>query len=489
MKVGELVADRYELEELVGEGGMSSVFRARDTVLERQVALKVLHEHHGRDPEYVERFRREARAIARLAHPNIVTVIDRDEWRGRQFIVFEHVLGETLKDVVDREAPLPVERTLALAHQIGRALAFAHEAGIVHRDVKPENVLIDADGVAKVTDFGIARSLDPDDELTQTGTLLGTGDYLSPEQASGERVDEASDQYSLGIVLYELLTGEVPYPAPNVMAAAVRHLRDPLPSVRERRPEVSPRVDAIVGRSLAKRPRDRFPSMESMTAALEASLAEERATSRGAAGEDTGVIPAPLAVERPARSPRSTLRARPAVVALLVLAVGALVAGLLAAQLGRDDGGGAGNGAAGDGDEGNGEAAVQLRAVSDYDPEGDDSEHPEDVELATDGDPATYWRTETYSSFTKPGVGIVLAAPEPAALSRLVVVSSEPGFQAKIQAGPNEDGPFEDVSGEQTVEERTAFELDTGEEEYGFYVIWITDVAGRATVNEVRARA
>ncbi|MGH3090979.1 MAG: protein kinase domain-containing protein, partial [Gaiellaceae bacterium] len=238
MKVGELVADRYELEELVGEGGMSSVFRARDTVLERRVALKVLHEHHARDREYVERFRREARAIARLTHPNIVTVIDRGEWRGHQFIVFEHVAGENLKDIVEREGPLPVGRALAVTHQVGRALAFAHEAGIVHRDVKPENVLIDADGTAKVTDFGIARSLDPDDELTQTGTVLGTSDYISPEQASGEHAEEASDQYSLGIVLYELLTGEVPYPAPNLMAAAIRHLRDPVPSVRERRPEV-----------------------------------------------------------------------------------------------------------------------------------------------------------------------------------------------------------------------------------------------------------
>ncbi|HYY75271.1 MAG TPA: protein kinase, partial [Gaiellaceae bacterium] len=394
MKVGELVADRYELEELVGEGGMSSVFRARDTVLERWVALKVLHEHHARDREYVERFRREARAIARLTHPNIVTVIDRGEWGGQQFIVFEHVAGENLKEIVEREGPLPVERALGLTHQVGRALAFAHEAGIVHRDVKPENVLLDHDGTPKVTDFGIARSLDLDDELTQTGTVLGTSDYISPEQASGEHVDEASDQYSFGVLLYELLTGEVPYPAPNLMAAAIRHLRDPVPSVRERRPEVSPRVDAVVGRAMAKRPRDRFPTVEAMTAALEACLAEERAARRRAAGEDTGVIPPAAPPPRARRKPprRAGSRPRAAVVALLLLAVGALVAGLVAAQLGRDGG----NGAAGNGDggeDGSASAAVQLSAVADYDPAGDDTEHPEDVELATDGDPATYWRT------------------------------------------------------------------------------------------------
>ncbi|MGH3031159.1 MAG: hypothetical protein ACRDNE_10410, partial [Gaiellaceae bacterium] len=180
-------------------------------------------------------------------------------------------------------------------------------------------------------------------------------------------------------------------------------------------------------------------------------------------------------------------RPRPAAVALLLLAAAALVAGLVAAQLGRDGTNGAG--ANGDGDGGNGSTTVQLSAVADYDPDGDAVEHPEDVELATDGDPATYWRTETYSSFSKEGVGIVLAAAEPVALSRLVVLSGEPGYRAKIQAGSSESGPFEDVSSERTVGERTAFPLDTGGEEYGFYVVWITDLAGRATVSEVRARS
>ncbi|HEX2044783.1 MAG TPA: protein kinase [Gaiellaceae bacterium] len=488
MKVGELVADRYELEELVGEGGMSTVFRARDTVLERRVALKVLHEHHARDPEYVERFRREARAIARLAHPNIVTVIDRGQWRGRQFIVFEHVSGETLKDLVAREGPLPVDRALSLAHQVARALAFAHDAGIVHRDVKPQNVLVDADGAAKVMDFGIARSLDPDDELTQTGTLLGTSDYISPEQASGARVDERSDQYSLGVLLYELLTGEVPYPGPNLMAVAVRHLRDPVPSVRARRPGVPPRVDAIIGRAMAKRPTDRFPSMEAMTAALEASLAEARPLSVPGGDEDTGVMAVAEPAEAKPAPPRRRERTRPRPVAVLLLlaAAGALVAGLVAAQMGRDDPGdeaGGGNGGDGSAD------VVRLAAVRDFDPEGDNaSEHPEDVPAATDGDPETFWRTETYSSFSKSGVGIVLAAPEAVALSRLVVVSGEPGYRARIQAGSREDGPFTDVSEERVVGERTAFRLDTGGDAYRYYVVWITDPNGRATVNEVRAR-
>src|ERR671924_507825 len=180
---GELIAGRYELEQLVGSGGMSNVFRAHDRLLERTVALKILHEHFMRDDAYVERFRREARAVAQLAHPNIVTVIDRGEQDGRQFIVFEYVDGMNLKELVEREGPLSPREAIELALQVARGLAFAHEHGLVHRDVKPQNVLLDGDGRAKVTDFGIARSLDVEHGMTQTGTVLGTSDYIAPEQA------------------------------------------------------------------------------------------------------------------------------------------------------------------------------------------------------------------------------------------------------------------------------------------------------------------
>ena len=192
---------------------MSSVYGRDDTVLERTVAIKVLHEHSPDDPEYVERFRREARAIARLTHPNIVTVIDRGEDEGRQFIVFEHVEGENLKELIDARGPLPVGQALGPRPQVARGLAFAHERGVVHRDVKPHNVLVDDGGAAKVTDFGIARALDSDESVTETGTILGTSEYISPEQANGERGDERTDEYSLGVVTYELLTGTLPYSA------------------------------------------------------------------------------------------------------------------------------------------------------------------------------------------------------------------------------------------------------------------------------------
>ncbi|MBW3592211.1 MAG: protein kinase [Actinobacteria bacterium] len=494
MKTGEVVAGRYELEELLGVGGMSSVYRARDRVLERTVALKILHEQFSHDPAYVERFRREARAIAKLSHPNIVTVIDRGEFEGRQFIVFEYVGGETLKQLATREAPLPPERALALVHQVARGLAFAHEHGIVHRDVKPHNVLVDGDGAAKVTDFGIARSLGgPDDGLTQTGTVLGTGAYISPEQAVGRPADERSDQYSLGALLYELLTGRIPYEGESIVAVATRHVRDPVPDVREVRPEISARIDALIRRAMAKRPDDRFPSTDAMIGAIEACLAEEvtraRADENGHPDDGATQVlavppPTPLFDPSPPERPRRRRRRRRAPWRLAaVLAVLVLGAALLAYFVRNEQGGGTRDGGGGAGEGGD---AVRLVALRDHDPEGGDGEHPEAVSRATDGDLATYWTTETYSSFSKSGVGIVLDARSPVELERLVVRSDEPGFTALIQAGETPNGPFEEVSNEQTVGARTTFEIDTGGEERRFYLIWITDPNGRAHVNEVR---
>ena len=237
--VGDVIAGRYELEELVGSGGMSSVYRAYDRLLERRVALKLLHEQFGRDASYVERFRREARAVAQLSHSNIVTVIDRGEHSGRQYIVFEYVEGENLKEHVQRRGPLPLREAVELALQVARALAFAHHQGLVHRDVKPQNVLLNEIGLAKVTDFGIARSVEVDG-LTQTGTVLGTGAYIAPEQARGEPVDAETDVYSLGVVLYELLTGRVPFEGENFVSVAMRHLTEPPPPLRVARPDVPP---------------------------------------------------------------------------------------------------------------------------------------------------------------------------------------------------------------------------------------------------------
>jgi serine/threonine-protein kinase len=483
--IGQRLAGRYELQDVAGSGGMSSVYRARDTVLERTVAIKILHEHYSDDAEYVERFRREARALAQLNHPNIVTVIDRGEYEGRQFIVFEHVEGENLKELIDREGQLPVDQALALVHQVARGLAFAHEHGVVHRDVKPHNVLIDADGVAKVTDFGIARSVDPADGLTETGTLLGTSEYIAPEQASGRRVDERSDQYSLATVLYELLTGAPPFTGDNFMAVAMKHVQEPVPSVREARPDVSPRLDAVVSRAMAKRPEDRFPTTEAMMAALEAARADTDgalAPAPVSTPDDGATEGIPVAGPLPPSIQRSRKRfPLPIIVGLVVVGVAALLIALVVAGGGADSLTGNGGGGGGSGDR------VHLVARSDFDPDGDQTEHPEAVPAATDGSPTTSWTTESYSSFDKAGVGIVLDASRGVELSELTVTTDTPGYTAVIEASNRSDGGFKVVSASQTVEEQTTFDLEGGD--YRYYLIWITSLDGRAHVSEVRAKS
>src|SRR3954466_3627300 len=249
--IGTLIADRFRLDEKVGAGGMSSVYRAYDPTLERWVAIKLMHRDISTDPDQLERFRREARAVASLNHPNIVTVIDAGEDDGTPYIVFEYVEGETLKERIRRIGRLPVPEAVAYAIEIGRALSAAHSERLVHRDVKPQNVLIDMEGRAKVTDFGIARSLEAQG-LTVTGRVLGTTDYVSPEQALGHEVTEQSDVYSLGICLYEMLSGEIPFKADTQVAVAMKHVRDPLPDVQRRRPEISATLAAVIERATAK---------------------------------------------------------------------------------------------------------------------------------------------------------------------------------------------------------------------------------------------
>jgi eukaryotic-like serine/threonine-protein kinase len=476
--VGELMAERYELEELVGTGGMSSVYRAHDRLLERDVALKVLHAQFVADTDYVERFRREARSVAQLSHPNIVTVIDRGEQDGRQFIVFEYINGENLKALVEREGPLPEQDAVRLTLQIARALGFAHEHGLVHRDVKPQNVLLNGDGQAKVTDFGIARSLDVKGGLTQTGTVMGTSDYIAPEQARGSRVDAQSDIYSLGAVLYELLTGEVPFPGDNFVAVAMRHINEPPPSVRERRPDVSPRLDALIRRAMAKEPRDRFGSMDELCAELIACLGPETAAS----GAQTMVVSRRKRPRPPAE--------RPTVWPLILLLGGlAVLAGILAAVFAFTDPGGELSGLVGNKKSTTAEASgpVRFTGASAFDPFGDNSEHGDRAREAIDGDPATAWNTEHYSGgLNKAGVGLVLDVGAAKRLSKLVVRSDTPGFTATIESGSRSTGPFNPISRPKEVGGNTTFSLNGDTAQY--YVVWITDLGPNSSVeiNEVK---
>jgi len=486
MKAGDVIAGRYELEELVGTGGMSSVYRAQDRLLERNVALKILHDQHLTDADTVERFRREARAVAQLSHPNIVTVIDRGEADGKQFIVFEYIAGTSLKALVERGGPLHVRRALELVLQTARGLAFAHRHGLVHRDVKPQNVLVNGGGSAKVTDFGIARSM-ATDGMTQTGTVMGTSAYIAPEQATGGDVDERTDIYSLGVVLFELLTGSLPFGGDSFVSVAMKHVHEPPPSVLALRPEVPARVAGVVERALAKHPGDRFASMEELAGELGACLA---ALGDEPDRDPTMIVTGPLV----RTSARRTVRSRRRWPLLLLLAgivlLAAAGAGLYAVS--RDGEGGGGDG--GGGGRGAG-TAVRLAGIASHDPEpeGDAKEHDEAVARATDADPASYWTTEEYEDFaqTKSGVGLVLDAGSATAIDSMTVTSDTPGFRARIDAGDAPGGPFTTVAEEQEVSGRTTFRLDGGEAQY--YVVWITAMPDpsrtdeRAHVNEVTA--
>src|SRR5919198_2183636 len=288
--IGTLISDRFRLDEKIGAGGMSTVYRAFDPTLERWVAIKLMHRDISTDPDQLERFRREARAVARLNHPHVVTVIDAGEDDGAPYIVFEYVAGETLKDRIRRMGQrLPITEALAYAIEIARALEAAHAELLVHRDVKPQNVLLDHEGRAKVTDFGIARSLEGEG-LTLAGRVLGTTDYVSPEQALGQEVTQQSDIYSLGIVLYEMLTGEVPFKADAPVAVAMKHVREPMPDVRRARREVSAVTASIVDRATAKETKHRYRTIAEMLADLEHALAVEATRAGQASGEATTVL-------------------------------------------------------------------------------------------------------------------------------------------------------------------------------------------------------
>ena len=263
-----MVDGRYRAERKLGSGGMAEVWCAQDEVLGRRVALKLMGGRFAESPEFRERFRREAQAAAGLTHPNIVAIFDRSEWDGTPYIAMELVDGRTLKELVTERGPLPPEIAISLTEQILRALGYAHRRGIVHRDIKPQNVILDGEGQAKVADFGIARAGETS-EMTQTGAIVGTVQYLSPEQAEGHPVDRRADLYSAGIVLYELLTGQVPFDGEAPISIAIKQINEPPVPPRQLEPGIPPALEDVVLRALEKDPGRRFQSAEEFVAALE----------------------------------------------------------------------------------------------------------------------------------------------------------------------------------------------------------------------------
>jgi serine/threonine-protein kinase len=439
--IGTVLSGRYRLEAKLGSGGMSTVYLARDETLDRPVAVKVMHREMSEQEDQLQRFRQEARAVAKLTHPNVVSVIDAGEDGGYPYIVFEYVKGETLKQRIGRVGALDTQEAIAYAIEVARGLGVAHARNMVHRDIKPQNVLIDEEGRAKLTDFGISRQLEQDG-VTATGRVLGTTDYVAPEQAMGKAVDPRSDIYSLGVVLYEMLIGQVPFHADSQVGVAMKHVNEELPDVQRRRPEASAAVALVVERATAKNPDERYQTIGEMIDDLETALEVEAARAGSTTGEATSVLDA---VPPPQRKLSGGARWSWAAIAILLLVGGAA---LLAVQLISN--GGFGGGGADKGKGGN----IAISGATDYDPEGDGEEIGSKVELAADGDPTgTAWETEHYDSETfagtktgpDPGVGVYVTTGSPATPKRMIVRTPTPGWNAQVFAAPA--GPPSDITG------------------------------------------
>jgi serine/threonine-protein kinase len=506
--LGTLLGGRYRLDAQIGRGGMSTVYRAFDVVLERPVAIKLMHREIAADADQLERFRREARSVAQLNHPHIVTVIDAGEdssadggHPGSPYIVLEYVDGETLKDLIRRDGPLEITEAIAYAIEIARALGAAHERHIVHRDVKPQNVLIGEEGGAKITDFGIARTL-TEEGLTMDGRVLGTTDYVSPEQALGQPVTGQSDLYSLGIVLYEMLTGQVPFRGDSPVAVAMKHVREDIPDVQALRPELSAATAAVLDRAVSKDVSRRYPDAASMARELEEVLAIETSRSGQATGEVTTILRTlPGGARR-----RVPWRMRHPVRWIVSIALlGAIVALALVVAAGRTHRGtGVGSDVVSHGLE---QVQLSQTAAHGYNPFGTGPENRDQVQNVVDGDPNTTWSTETYYEGTlrKPGgvgSGLYVDAAPGVAARALEVKTPTPGFAAQVYAADNVDLSLADgnstplaargwqgplgTSGYVHSGDRITF--NTGGRRFRYYLLWLSTLPPgmqRATISDV----
>ena len=475
--LGTRLNGRYRLDARIASGGMSTVYRAFDETLERQVAVKLMNSEVSADSDQLERFRREARAVAQLNHPHVVGVIDAGEDEGRPYIVFEYVEGETLKERIRAQGRLAISEAIAYAIEIGRALGAAHAQHIVHRDVKPQNVLIDEEGSAKVTDFGIARTLE-EDGLTADGRVLGTTDYVAPEQALGRQVTGQSDLYSLGVVLYEMLTGEVPFKGENQIAVAMKHVREALPDVQAKRPEVSAALASVLDRATAKRVEDRYASDAELIADLEDVLGIETARAGSATGEVTAVLKTlpnkaqrrvPLHVRRPG------LAALLVVCALVLLGGGAVWLATRAHH---------GTGELAQSPPSAAPTQVQLcdTCAHAFNPLGTTPQNPGDAGYAIDNNPVDEWTTVNYYDHVllEASIGIYVDAAPKTVVSDIRILTSTPGWNAQFYASDSAPSPtawpgnWVQVGSANDIRNDQTIALSTGGVPHRYWLVWIT---------------
>ena len=491
-----MLVERYRLEEQIASGGMTSLWRARDEVLARHVAVKILHPHLALDQAFRDRFLTEALAAAHLSHPNIAQIYDTGSDRlsaseEQHFIVLEYCGGGSVENLTEDEAPLEPGRVTGIAGVVCDALTYAHLNGVVHGDLRPANILMTNEGGLKVADFGIARAAFAARDVSTTGTILGSVRYLSPEQAEGEEPDERSDIYSLGVVVYELLVGRPPFEDATDIATVLKHLRQPPPPLRSIKGGIPRALDAAVLKALAKEPSHRYESAAEMETAL----------ARAAAPEGSGQT---QVLRVPPRAPASARAETPVVrgdsgnelrrmipiVALVVLAViGAFLVPRFLEDDERTPETTVTTQAAGGGEP----TTLKPQGAVDFDPAGGDGEHPGEVPNAYDGDPTTAWTTSSYSDplqAQKPGVGLLFDLGASEEIGRLEVVTDTPGIALEIrsgnQAGTSETN-FETLESVSEAAARQDIEV-TGKAR--FWLVWITQLpgggGGSASINEVR---
>ena len=449
---GTVLGGRYRLVSPIARGGMATVWVADDPVLSRRVAVKILRSDLAADDGTRVRFRHEAIAAARLSHPNIVATYDTGDDDGVAYIVMELIEGPTLRHLIDEQGGLPVADVIRIGKQVADALDAAHRAGLVHRDVKPANVLVPPSGPVKVTDFGIAKAAGADD-LTRTGTVMGTARYLAPEQVNGRPTDPRTDVYALGLLMYEALCGHPPFGGDTEIATAMARLTTSAPAVRAERPEVSQAVDDVIHRCLARQPSARFGSAAAVRDALDRARLDPTgaiprpvlpptapaAAGGGAAGAalpaaHTGPthpqpLPAPVATV-PARRRRRRFTWLWVLLVVLVAIAGGVAAFLLVNDSSGSSGGN-GNGAAAAPSAQN----ATITAATSFDPLGDGTESPELVGNAIDGNPDTAWSTEQYDQFPdgpKTGVGLALSLDREYQITQVTVDALRAGWGASI---------------------------------------------------------